>query len=522
MKIACEHPNLIFNPNLKWLLNSKCAYAVLDEHEIGFTTSHRWHRFPWRPFMLARKNVVAMIAEGDTDCLDKYFLVDTDGVTYPVFMLVPCGHCQLCLKKKVDDWCTRCMCESASSDFPPLFITLTYKPDDRPDTGDDCKRDFQLFMKRLRSNVSRDLGVKNAELRFFARSEKTPKNHYWHIHMLLWNMPYIQQAEGDRNSFQTLIRFVQESWSHGIVRVERCRDTTGRYVMKYALKEVDPEYWQLCSRRRGIGYKFAASLMPAVLSNPDILTFKVRCENAVVTRGIPAYFKRLWFPTLSVLFPADVCKAAKDFTDCAARLYYFMSNAYDCSSMSNRCLDLVDMMSDVFEKYRIMHIDFDDMLPHEKFCKEVEHYLRVRDAVGTICPIDGRSFGTIVVPDKVVTSDGEFLEPTSARRAYRFGSDGDLIPIKVSKASLDTADAFSFRYSLITQWTLIKRSYAILMNYEFDESEYVRRLSITAAHQEYVRSQVDVMPDVDVPSLVRQCEIDDAWTKTHWMQKEIG
>ena len=522
MKIKCEHPKLIFNPNIKWLVSCKCAYAVLGSREIGYTSTHRWHNFPWKEYMKAKDEVLPKIESGDFSCIDAYYLVDPDGVTYPVFMLVPCGHCRLCRKKKVDEWCTRCMCESAASDFPPLFITLTYKPEDRPDTGEDCKRDFQLFMKRLRQNVSRDLGVKDSELRYFARSEKTPKNHYWHVHFLLWNMPFVSCAEGDRNSFQTLIRFVQDSWSHGIVRVERCRDLTGRYVMKYALKESDPEYWQLASRRRGIGYKFAERLLSTVLSNPDITSFKVNTGSSVVNVGIPAYFKRVWFPTLSVLFPAIVCKAAKDFVDCAARLHYFLRLAYSDNPIADRSDEIVTMMSDVADKYHIMHIDFDDALPHWKYLRRVSQYLHTRESVNKIVPLDDRRIGKVYVPELVETSEGLSLEPRLKSEVVSVGRDSDFLPFKVSKASLLTADAFSFRYEIITSWTLLKRSYGILMNFDFDEREYVRRLAITAEHQEYVRSQVVQMPDVDIADLVRQQEIDDAWIQTHWMQSEIG
>lgn len=504
MKLACEHPNLIFNPNLKWLVCCKCSRAVLGSCEIFYTSSNRWNNFPWSDFYHAKERVTE-------ETLDDYYLVDSDGVTYPVFMCVPCGKCRLCRKKKVDDWCTRCLCESASSDFPPLFITLTYRPDARPDTGDGCKRDFQLFMKRLRIRVSRYLGIDNHELRYFARSEKTPKNHYWHIHFLLWNMPFVSCAAGDRNSFQTLIRFIQDSWSNGIVKVERCRDLTGQYVMKYALKESDPEYWQLASRRNGIGYKYAFSLLPTVLANPDMCSFRVSVGNSVRQCAIPAYFKRIWFPTLSVLFPADVCKAAKDFMDCATRLHYFMSIAYDSGS---RCSDIVRMVSDVADKYRIMHIDFDDAKPHYRFQRYALEYVHRRDSVGASIPSDTRVYDCWPVVRDGVLVPFHGLRPQN--------NDQVIMHYRTSDANLATPDAFYFRYGLITSWTLLKRSYAILMKYDFDENEYVRRLSITAAHQEYVRAMVDQLPDTDVSALVRQCELDDAWIATNWMQSEIG
>lgn len=505
MKIACEHPQLIFNPNLRWLVSCKCPYAVLGPHEVGYTSFNRWNNFPWKDFYAARENVTP-------ETIDDYYLVDMDGLTYPVFMYVPCGKCRLCRKHYVDDWCTRCMCESASSDFPPLFITLTYRPEDRPESADDCKRDFQLFMKRLRINVSRHLNIQDHELRYFARSERTPKNKYWHIHFMLWNMPFVSVREGDRNSFQSLIRFIQEDcWSHGITRVERCRDNSGSYVLKYALKDDNPEYWQLASRRNGIGNKFAMQLLPTVLQNPDMMSFSVPDGSGhSVVRRIPSYFKRIWFPTLSVLFPADVCKAAKDFMDCACTLHYAMQHM----TLGNRCSDIVEMVSDVAQKYRIMHIDFDDAYPHRRVKLEIDQYYRVKDAVGASIPLDFRH--DVVYP---VVKDGVLVP---FHNCVYTGSDMFWCPTRLSQATLSTSTAFDFRFRLITQWSLFKRSYAILMNYDFDEGEFIRRLSITSQHQEYVRAMVDQLPEVDVDALLNQVEIDDAWIETHWMQSEIG
>lgn len=510
MKLKCEHPNIIFNPNLKWLFCCKgFRHLVYPDHCINFDNGKYFYNFPWCDFYHAKEMV-------NLDNIDSFVISNDDGEAYPVFMAVPCGKCRLCRDKKCDDWETRCVCESASSDFPPLFITLTYRPEDRPDSADDCKRDFQLFMKRLRQFVSRTLGKKDCELRYFARSERTPKNHYWHIHFLLWNMPFVSSCEGAKNSFAALIYAIQNiCWQHGITRVERARDRSGAYCMKYARKDdCNPEYWQLASRRNGIGNKFAMSLLPTVLKNPDMMSFYVPGEKR--PRAIPSYFKRIWFPTLSVLFPADVCKASKDFMECATQLHYFMSHTYPTGCRAD---DIVEMVSDVAEKYRIMHIDFDDARPNRKFCRESDSYMRTRDSVGQLIPLDDRRISRVPVP---VVCDG-FLVPELRDCVLSVGTDRrDLIPTRRSKASLLTPAAFDFRYRLITQWTLLKRSYEILMNYEFDEDNFLYRLSVTAAHQDYVRTMVDKFPECDVDELVVLHERDRAWIDTHWMQSEIG
>lgn len=508
MKIACEHPNIIFNPKIKWLFCCKgYRHFDLNGRMLDYICGN-WFNFPWFELYQVKDSVTP-------DNIGSYVFCDDDGLCEPLFMLVPCGKCRLCRDKKCDDWCTRCLCETASSDFPPLFITLTYKPECRPETADQCKEDFQKFMKRLRINVSRHLDKKDSELRYFARSEKTPKHGYWHIHMLLWNMPFVSCAEGDRNSFQTLIRYIQETcWQNGICRVERCRDGSGAYCMKYARKEdCNPEYWQLASRRNGIGYKFAANLLPQVLANPDLMTFRIPGQTK--SFPIPSYFKRIWFPTLSVLFPADVCKAAKDFLECSVKLRWFMS--YYGDSWANRCSDIEEMLSDVSQKYDIMHLDFSTFLPNRHVQREIDQYCHLRDSVGTVRFAECRK--SVVMDKWILDDDGQLKDI----RIYHGLSGGDdrIIPLP-SKASTASPACYYFRLDMIQAWNLLKRSYAILEKYEFDRDEFVRRLAITASHQEYVRSVVEQLPDVNVDDLVSLSVRDAQWRETHWMQQEIG
>lgn len=508
MKIKCEHPNIIFNPSLKYLVCCKgFVEACFNGVYVSFFRSNMFYNFPWRDFYGA-KNAVTL------DNLDNFYLINGDGECAPVFMAVGCGKCKLCRQRKVTDWETRCICESASSKYPPLFITLTYAPDKRPVSSEECKRDFQLFMKRLRQNVSRHLGVKDSELRYFARSEKTPKNKYWHIHFLLWNMPFVSAAEGDRNSFQTLINFIQKDcWQNGITRVERCKDVSGAYVLKYELKDdSNPDYWQLASRRNGIGNKYALSMLPTVLKNPDMTSFSVVVNGKLRKCAIPSYFKRIWFPTVSTLFPADVCKAAKDFMLCATELRWFMSAVYDNGS---RCQDITNMVRNVVGKYSLMHIDMMDALPSRQFRNATEKYRLTRDALDKTVYCDGRLNYARV---QTVLKDG-WLNPV---RVMSVSPGDDRIIPRKNDATLDTLEFMYFRRDLIHSWSLLKRSYQILMRYQFDESEYKRRLAITEEHQNLVRVAVSNLPDVSINDLVELYDNDRRWIETNWMQKEIG
>ena len=84
--------------------------------------------------------------------LDSY----TGELKYPLRM--PCGRCSHCRLKRSREWAIRCMHEASlyvpTVDNPSgrgnCFITLTYNNAHLPEHDSLCKRDFQLFMKRLR------------------------------------------------------------------------------------------------------------------------------------------------------------------------------------------------------------------------------------------------------------------------------------------------------------------------------------------------------------------------------------
>lgn len=519
-KIVCEHPVLIFNPNLKWLF-SKCRRVSFNGNVIDYNFQDCNHsfsfRFPWSDFYKAK----AVVTE---ETADNYYLLDNDGCCYPVFMYVPCGKCRLCRNRKTEEWMTRCMCESACHNYRPLFITLTYRPSVRPDNMEDCKYDFQLFMKRLRSRVSRTLDV-NSELRFVAVSEWTPKNHFPHIHMLLWGMPYVPCSEGDKNSFQSLCKFIQDdAWQNGIAKVEFARDCSAAYPLKYMRKGLDEDCWFLASRRKGIGYNFLSKVRPSFELNPDLTTISIPVTKydkrgnsscSVVTRGIPSYFKRHLFPTLSVLFPAKVMSAAKEFFKSASYLHFFFHHIF---MHSHRCPVIRDMYNFVMEKYSIMHIDFNDCIPDREFCRNVFLYTGIEDSEGShICSLDTRYRMTLV--DYTLTDN---LEISDIKLRSFLTAGFDCNEYVLSKASLSSFECIEFRKLIISMWKSLNSSYSTLCKYEFDEDDFKRRLSVTEAHKDYVRSIAVNLPEVNVKNFVDAYERDMRWIETHWMQHEIG
>lgn len=137
-------------------------------------------------------------------------------------IVIPCGKCIGCRLEYSRQWANRCMLELQYHDSS-YFVTLTYNEEHVPrsyygdfDTGEALpslslhKRDFQLFMKRLRKRFSDD------KIRFFMCGEYGPETFRPHYHAILFGLhlddlvPWQRSEQG----FQYYIsQSLQECWS---------------------------------------------------------------------------------------------------------------------------------------------------------------------------------------------------------------------------------------------------------------------------------------------------------------------
>lgn len=197
--------------------------------------------------------------------------------------LIPCGQCIGCRLEYSRQWANRCMLELQYHDSS-YFVTLTY--DDfhvpksyysDPATGEAftsltlVKRDFQLFMKRLRKAFPDD------HIRFFMSGEYGSDTFRPHYHAILfglhlddlvywnrspegfqyYNSPSLQKCWSDREGNPIGFAVVAE------VTWETCA-YTARYVMKklkgaeahfYSDFNIQPEF-TLMSRKPGIARQY--------------------------------------------------------------------------------------------------------------------------------------------------------------------------------------------------------------------------------------------------------------------------
>lgn len=138
---------------------------------------------------------------------------------------VPCGKCLRCLQRKRRDWYIR-LEDTLKHSSSCLFVTLTY--DDENLSFGSCgwpslrKRDYQLFMKRLRKSLP---GV---SLSYFICGEYGPATMRPHYHLLLFNLPL--------DDYYSVIK---RAWSLGHFTIDFASPARLMYVTKYLLPASD-------------------------------------------------------------------------------------------------------------------------------------------------------------------------------------------------------------------------------------------------------------------------------------------
>ena len=189
---------------------------------------------------------------------------------------VPCGQCIGCRLDWAGDWAARCEKE-AKLYLANSFITLTYGDEHLPigatTRSSLSKRDFQLFMKRLRKEYPTNA------IRFFATGEYGDKNQRAHYHALLFNHQFPDlQLWRLKPSLLYRSASLETLWSYGFASVGNVTYQSAGYVARYSVKKLrgfmaKSEYFDreppfvLMSRRPGLGSvwydKFKSDIYPS-------------------------------------------------------------------------------------------------------------------------------------------------------------------------------------------------------------------------------------------------------------------
>lgn len=187
------------------------------------------------------------------------------------------------------EWVFRLRMEYQECNFG-LFVTMTYDDAKLPSDGV-CKRDIQLFLKRLRKNFNSEV------LRYFIVSEYGDHTHRAHYHGLLF-------FKCDRSN--DIYDIIERSWQNGFVQFGEIEEGSIVYCTKYCLKKNDvpkgcnPNFRLLSKMHGGIGIQHALDLSDYYtprLDKPQGVTSQDQ------TAPMPRYYRT---KLLSRLLPEDL------------------------------------------------------------------------------------------------------------------------------------------------------------------------------------------------------------------------
>lgn len=178
-------------------------------------------------------------------CLTPFFIDVFDKISGEKSkVLIPCGKCEGCLKKKQSDWISRLLVEAQLS-LSSFFVTLTYDENHLPFPEGVNKKDVQLFIKCFRKRYNK--------FKYFIVSEYGSISSRPHYHMLLFFR--------HRIDWILLSRDLEECWKKGQHKIGTVDIASIRYCAKYCLKSrFDSRHFYvnttfgMYSKRPAIGY----------------------------------------------------------------------------------------------------------------------------------------------------------------------------------------------------------------------------------------------------------------------------
>lgn len=202
------------------------------------------------------------------------------------YIELSCGRCIGCRLKYSREWAVRCVNE-ASTHQDNCFITLTYSPENLPPDAGLVKRDFQLFMKRLRkANPDR-------KIRYYMCGEYGDQNNRPHYHAILFNYNFddwhylFPSPSGE--PIYTSPR-LEKIWGLGFVTLGTVSFESAAYVARYCLKKINGKMADKIDDKTGLKHyervnSFTGEITE-VLPEYSTMSRGGRCPAGTNLRGI--------------------------------------------------------------------------------------------------------------------------------------------------------------------------------------------------------------------------------------------
>lgn len=147
---------------------------------------------------------------------------------------LPCHQCRGCRMQRASMMGMRCMHEASLYGINNSFITLTYDDEHLPEGGTLVKRDFQLFMKRLRYEF------RDTRVRFLGVGEYGDRSDRPHYHALIFNHRFDrsrQPVSSGKDGKTYMSEELKKLWPYGMSSTGDLTFRSAGYVCRYALKK---------------------------------------------------------------------------------------------------------------------------------------------------------------------------------------------------------------------------------------------------------------------------------------------
>lgn len=201
----------------------------------------------------------------------------------------PCGQCLACRINRRRVWTARLVLESYLHE-KACFVTLTYRDEDLVYNENYiptlCKRDLQLFLKRLRKYFS------ERKIRYYGCGEYGTRSLRPHYHILLFGVAAEELDETfllyDGKSPRSLLLAL---WTFGLVHVGECSRHSIQYVAGYVTKKYTKKgdglqkEFSLMSLKPGIGAGALDAIRSAIDGRDSGFAGTVRFEGKVWPLG---------------------------------------------------------------------------------------------------------------------------------------------------------------------------------------------------------------------------------------------
>lgn len=152
---------------------------------------------------------------------------------------IGCGQCTNCRISKSSDWAVRLSQESRFH-RESCFITLTQDDQHIRPYGSLCRRDAQLFMKRVRNYLRSNFpGVK---VRYFLVGEYGEQTNRPHYHLILFGFAFVHDRRRHSKNGEHQL-YTSESltniWGRGFCSLGSVTPDSCGYVAQYSFKKVN-------------------------------------------------------------------------------------------------------------------------------------------------------------------------------------------------------------------------------------------------------------------------------------------